>query len=214
MNIVKQSEDDGAIDLKPPDATWIRNQTNWKYLGQQILCQLLPTLCVNIGAFSTGLSLGFPAILLPQLSQEESSLFRNTSDTLDQRSQHAFNLREDHTFIIVQMYGIGAVVGTLGATALAQLVGRRAALMLLTLPDILAWIIAALANTILMIETSRFLAGLAAGGYILCIQVYVGEIASIHNRGWLLALSTPITALGVLSMYGQSLRVLLSVISG
>ena len=103
--------------------------------------QLLPTLCVNIGAFSTGdnflglgtlslyhlfiyslyfqgLSLGFPAILLPQLSQvifsssmilakiilslfqEESSLFRNTSDTLDQRSQHAFNLREDHTFII------------------------------------------------------------------------------------------------------------------
>ena len=50
------------------------------------------------------------------------------------------------------MYGIGAVVGTLGATALAQLVGRRAALMLLTLPDILAWIIAALANTILMIE--------------------------------------------------------------
>ena len=83
-----------------------------------------------------------------------------------------------------------------------------------------------------MFQTSRFLAGLAAGGYILCIQacdaesylwnlsesnilkVYVGEIASIHNRGWLLALSTPITALGVLSMYGQSLRVLLSVISG
>ena len=41
MNIVKQSEDDGAIDLKPPaDAIWIRNQTNWKYLGQQILCQV------------------------------------------------------------------------------------------------------------------------------------------------------------------------------
>ena len=40
MNIVKQSEDDGAIDLKPPGATWIRNQTNWKYLGQQILCQV------------------------------------------------------------------------------------------------------------------------------------------------------------------------------
>ena len=36
----------------------------------------------------------------PSLFQEESSLFRNTSDTLDQRSQHAFNLREDHTFII------------------------------------------------------------------------------------------------------------------
>ena len=104
--------------------------------------QLLPTLCVNIGAFSTGnnfLGLGIyfisfiiyilslfsrsftglschsasPAITSnflfindigqdnsPSLFQEESSLFRNTSDTLDQRSQHAFNLREDHTFII------------------------------------------------------------------------------------------------------------------
>lgn len=102
------------------------------------------------------------------------------------------------------MYGIGAVLGTLVGTVLGQGVGRRAALMMLSLPDILAWVIAALANNILMIKTSRFLAGLAAGGYSLCIQIYVGEIASVHNRGWLLALTSPITALGILSMYVTS----------
>ena len=90
------------------------------------------------------------------------------------------------------MYGIGAVVGTLVGTGLGQGVGRRAALMMLCLPDILSWVIAALANNILMIkvteykeiinsqdtmfQTSRFLAGLAAGGYSLCIQARVSDL--------------------------------------
>ena len=55
------------------------------------------------------------------------------------------------------MYGIGAVVGTLLGTALGQGVGRRAALMMLCLPDILAWVIAALANNILMIKVMLLL---------------------------------------------------------
>ena len=55
------------------------------------------------------------------------------------------------------MYGIGAVVGTLVGTALGQGAGRRAALMILCLPDILAWVIAALANNILMIKVIKML---------------------------------------------------------
>ena len=55
------------------------------------------------------------------------------------------------------MYGIGAVVGTLVGTALGQGAGRRAALMMLCLPDILAWIIAALANNITMIKVIKML---------------------------------------------------------
>ena len=53
------------------------------------------------------------------------------------------------------MYGIGAVVGALVGTALGQGVGRRAALMMLCIPDILAWVIAALANNILMIKVTK-----------------------------------------------------------
>ena len=52
------------------------------------------------------------------------------------------------------MYGIGAVMGTLVGTVLGQGLGRRAALMLLCLPDILAWVVAALANNILMIKVT------------------------------------------------------------
>ena len=39
---------------------------------------------------------------------------------------------------------------------------------------------------------------------MLCVQVYVGEISQTHQRAWLLALSAPITALGILTMYVSS----------
>ena len=39
--ISNQSEHEGgAADLKPPDARWLNHQTNWKYFGRQILCQV------------------------------------------------------------------------------------------------------------------------------------------------------------------------------
>ena len=41
MTISNQSEDvGGAAELKPPDASWFNHQTNWKYFGRQILCQV------------------------------------------------------------------------------------------------------------------------------------------------------------------------------
>ena len=78
--------------------------------------QLLPTLCVNIGAFSTGdnflglgtlsllsfiyslyfqgLSLGFPAILLPQLSQ----VIFSSSMILAKIILHHFSRKSHHFF--------------------------------------------------------------------------------------------------------------------
>ena len=46
-----------------------------------------------------------------------------------------------------------------------------ACLLVLALPDLVGWVLAALASNLAMLHTSRLLAGLAAGGYILCIQV-------------------------------------------
>ena len=42
MHIATQSESEGAVgDLKPPDnARLFNHQTNWKYFGRQILCQV------------------------------------------------------------------------------------------------------------------------------------------------------------------------------
>ena len=43
---------------------------------------------------------------------------------------------------------------------------------MLAVPDLLGWVLAALASNLAMLHTSRLLAGVAAGGYILCIQVH------------------------------------------
>ena len=92
----------------------------------------------------------------------------------------------------VRLYGLGTVVGALVAMVLGQTYGRRgkssthsnhrhrhrvtvslsaACLLVLAVPDLLGWVVAALASNLAMLHTSRLLAGAAAGGYILCIQV-------------------------------------------
>lgn len=42
MNIatLSENEGEGAADLKPSGARWFNHQTNWKYFGRQILCQV------------------------------------------------------------------------------------------------------------------------------------------------------------------------------
>ena len=76
--------------------------------------------------------------------------------------------------------------------------------MFLAVPDMIGWVISAIATNIVLLQSARFISGVAGGGYILCVQVYVGEICSCYHRGWLLSLTSPVTALGVLTMYATS----------
>ena len=76
--------------------------------------------------------------------------------------------------------------------------------MFLAVPDMIGWVITAIATNTSLLQSARFILGMAGGGYLLCVQVYVGEICSCYHRGWLLSLTSPITALGVLTMYVTS----------
>jgi hypothetical protein len=75
------------------------------------------------------------------------------------------------------------------------------ALLLLTIPDLLGWVLVGLADRPGLILTSRFLSGLAGAGYIANIHVYVAEISQAKHRGWLSGLTFPILTIGVLTMY-------------
>ena len=100
----------------------------------------------------------------------------------------------------VQMFSVGVIFGASLASLLGHHYGRRLCLMLLAVPDLASWVMMASSTTTWMMVASRFLSGCAGGGYLLCIQLYVGEITSLDQRAWLLALSAPMTALGVLTM--------------
>jgi len=99
------------------------------------------------------------------------------------------------------MFSLGAIFGGLISAFLGKTYGRRVSLMLLTVPDLLGWILVASSQNIWMMLTGRFLAGLAAAGYSPNIQIFVAEISEAKHRGWLSGLTMPMMSIGVLLVY-------------
>merc|ERR550532_2551013 len=162
------------------------------YLDTSIYYQLFPVLAVNIAAISSGLAIGFSAILLPQLRPEY-----NQTD-VNSRLYQPFLTTEEEGSWIAAMFSLGAIFGGLISAFLGKTYGRRVSLMVLTVPDLLGWILVASSQNIWMMLTGRFLAGLAAAGYSPNIQIFVAEISEARNRGWLSGLTMPMMSIGVL----------------
>jgi SP family facilitated glucose transporter-like MFS transporter 8 len=175
-----------------------------------IYCQLLPVLAANIGSLSSGLALGYSAVLLPQLRPDDAGLYRLYNGTLKldptyinySTTRHRpFTVDLEEGSWIAGIFGIGAIFGALLSAYLGNQYGRKMSLILLAVPDLLGWILVASSQNLGMMLAGRFLAGFAAAGYSPNIQIYVGEITQPQHRGWLSALTVPITAIGVLTMY-------------
>ena len=60
---------------------------------------------------------------------------------------------------------MGAIFGGFASALLGSKFGRRKSLLLLTIPDIIGWIMIAAAQNLPMILIGRFLQGFAAAGY-------------------------------------------------
>jgi len=156
--------------------------------------QLLPTLIVNLAALSSGLSVGFSAIALPQL--------KHNATWYGQGSLHQpFQLDMEVGSWIASIFGLGAIFGGFASAYLGSKFGQRKALIMLAVPDMLAWMLIASAQNIPMMLIGRFLSGFAAAGFSPSIQIYVAEIAQPQHRGWLGGLSTPIMSFGALLSY-------------
>lgn len=168
-----------------------------------IYSQLLPVLAVNLGSLSVGLSLGYTSVLLAQSVRAETGpgVWGETevNFTLTRGTTFTFDKGDDDW--IGWMLLAGSVMGGLASSLLGTYLGRRVALIVLTLPDLLGWVMVGLADRPGLILTSRFLCGLAGAGYIANIQIYVAEISQAKHRGWLSALTFPILTIGVLTMY-------------
>jgi len=156
-----------------------------------IIAQLLPVLAANLAALSSGLALGFSAILLPQLIPRE-----RTNDLYQ-----PFTANSEEGSWIASIFGLGAVIGGLMSAYVGNKLGRRNSLMILAIPDIMGWILVAASQNLEMMLVGRFLAGFSAAAYSSNIQIYVAEISQPQQRGWLSGLTVPIMAIGVLVMY-------------
>jgi len=171
-----------------------------------IYCQLLPVLAANIGSLSSGLALGYSAVLLPQIRPDEPVLYERVNSSqghVNHTTTHyrPFTVDMEEGSWIAGIFGIGAIFGALLSAYLGNQYGRKMSLILLAIPDLLGWILVASSQNLGMMLAGRFLGGFAAAGYSPNIQIYVGEITQPQHRGWMSGLTVPITAIGVLTMY-------------
>jgi len=156
--------------------------------------QLLPTLVINLAALSSGLSLGFSAIALPQL-KDNATWYGQTE------LYQPFILDMESGSWMASIFGLGAIFGGFAAGILGSKFGQRKTILMLAVPDIVAWIFIASAQNLPMMLFGRFLSGFCAAGYSPTIQTYIAEIAQPQHRGWLGGLTSPVLAFGALVSY-------------
>lgn len=173
---------------------WVKPTGQAETSTKSTIAQLIPTLIVNIAALSSGISLGFSAIALPQLR-----ILGNA--TADPNLYQPFTVTEESGSWIASIFGLGAIFGGFSTAFLSSKFGRRKAIMVMALPDLIGWVLIASSQNLFMILIGRFLSGFSAAGYSPAIQVFIAEIAQPQHRGWLCSLTMPIMAFGTLLAY-------------
>jgi len=193
-----------AKKLRVKSFLWVKPTTTG--IETALYKQLLPVLAANIGSLSSGLALGYSAVLLPQIRPDENKyafddLYGGGADNVSSTYYQPFTADPDQGSWIAAIFGLGAVFGGLMSAFLGNRFGRRVSLMMLSFPDLLGWIMVASSQNLWIMLIGRFLLGFSAAGYSPNIQIFVAEITQARHRGWLSALTVPIMAIGVLLMY-------------
>jgi len=174
--------------------------------------QLLPSLTINLGSLSIGLSLGFSSVLLPWVLEDTEG-----PDASSLSSSHPGNvsLSTHHTYLnpelgswIASIFWLGALLGGFLGRWLTPRFGSRVSVILLTVPDLLGWILLATPTSFPLLMLGRILTGVSAGGYFPNIQRYIIEVSSRQHLPLLSLLPLPTTGLGVLLSYSLGLLLL------
>merc|ERR1711981_619717 len=178
---------------------WVKSTGVAVSSTSSLLAQLFPTIIVNLAALSSGMGYGFSAIALPQLKEVTKNAFSQSDSA---RSYYQpFTVDDDGGSWIASIFGLGAIFGGFAAAILGSKFGRRKSILILTIPDILGWLLIASSQNLSMILVGRFLQGFASAGYSPSIWVYVAEIAQPQYRGVLSAITMPALATGTLLSY-------------
>ena len=120
------------------------------------LPQLLPVLVVNLGALSSGLALGYSAVLLPQI-RPTTAHTSNLTSSMQPGQDKDFSVTTEQGSWIASIFGLGAIVGGLLSAALGPRYGCRISLLLLALPDLAAWLMLASAPSLPSLLIARYL---------------------------------------------------------
>ncbi|XP_059484669.1 facilitated trehalose transporter Tret1-2 homolog [Neocloeon triangulifer] len=172
-----------------PNISNEQNRTKYsKYSYKAILAQgLMATVALMITA-TNGMTAGYPALLLPQLQSENSTLLTT----------------EEEGSWIASIHSIMTPIGSLMSGPIMERIGRRSSLLISIIPRVLGWLCISLANSHLTLLAGRSLTGIATGLSAAPALVLLAEIAEPRLRGLLVGAPSTSFSLGILLIYALS----------
>ncbi|KAF2879391.1 hypothetical protein ILUMI_26786 [Ignelater luminosus] len=128
------------------------------------LSQIIVILIASFGGLSTGLIFSWSSPAIPQLVASNS-----------------FTLEEASYFSVISTISMGIVAPIY--SKLLDVIGRKNTLLLVAVPQLIAWILTALAENIWIYYLAASFSGIGIVGTYVTVPVYVCEIAEPKVRG-------------------------------
>lgn len=107
--------------------------------------------------------------------------------------------------------GAGAICVPIGI--LADLIGRRTAMLLMVIPFSVGWLLIICSNSVLMFYFGRFITGLSGGAFCVAAPLYTAEISESEIRGSLGSYFQLMLTIGILFTYVLGAAVNMKVLS-
>ncbi|KAF7391381.1 hypothetical protein HZH66_009861 [Vespula vulgaris] len=150
-----------------------------------VFAQCLVAGAVLLLAAGAGMPIGYSAVLLPQLSVENATVYVD---------------RELGSWI-ASVHSLATPIGSLLSGPFLDTLGRRGCLQLSAVPLCLGWIVMGFAKNIPALLVGRIVSGFAVGFMGVPSQVLVGETADPELRGILVASAFAAYSFGILLIY-------------
>lgn len=181
----------------------ISQQTLVSTNGQKAkkLPQYLAGIAATLGAVATGMVLGWTS---------------PAGESLAKDYDISISAGEFSWIGSLATLGAGAICIPIGI--LADLIGRKTAMLLMVIPFSIGWLLIIFSNSVLMFYFGRFITGLSGGAFCVAAPLYTSEIAESEIRGTLGSYFQLMLTMGILLTYvfGTVLKNIktLSIISG
>ncbi|XP_072743513.1 facilitated trehalose transporter Tret1 isoform X2 [Anoplolepis gracilipes] len=189
-----------------PEKIGISQQTLVSTNGQKArkLPQYLAGIAATLGALAAGMVLGW------------TSPAGENGKNLVKDYEISISISEFSWIGSLATLGAGAICIPIGI--LADLIGRKNAMLLMVVPFTLGWLLIIFSNSVLMFYFGRFITGVSGGAFCVAAPLYTSEIAESEIRGTLGSYFQLMLTIGILISYvlGTVLENMktLSIISG
>ncbi|CAK9832942.1 Facilitated trehalose transporter Tret1 [Anthophora retusa] len=150
-----------------------------------VFAQCLVAGAVLLLAAGGGMPIGYSAILLPQLAEENGTMHAD---------------RELGSWI-ASVHSLATPIGSLMSGPLLDGIGRRGSLRFSAVPLSVGWVIMGFANSIPCLLVGRAMSGFAVGLMAVPAQVLLGEMADPGLRGFLTGNQFAFYCLGIVIVY-------------